>query len=171
MKTKKSSIQRIDQFFLRMAAIYPYKWAGQFPDAKALLIAKSEWADALNEFSDHEIKQGLAHCRRHGSEFPPSIPQFIRYCLPTLDDLQLPSPDAAYQLAIHSQANGQWENDLIYNAVALIGFYEFRMNPAYKVKPEFIKCYKKLCEHALHQEIMKRRTFALAQQTARIEHE
>lgn len=129
-----------------MMAIYPYRWAGQFADTKAVMVAKSEWADALAEFSDEEIKHGLSRCRNEGNEFPPSIPQFIQYCLPTVEDLNLPAPDEAYQLAYVWLRNEADAHPIIKNVVELIGRYEFRMKSEKEVKPQFMKIYKQLCE-------------------------
>jgi hypothetical protein len=82
---------------LQIAAIYPYRWTGQFSDENALKVAKMEWFEALKEMHEYDIRRGLAHLRAKGGEFPPSIPGFVQMCTPPLSEFGILSREEAYQ--------------------------------------------------------------------------
>jgi replication protein P len=150
---KKSLTHRIDQLFLKMSIIYPYRWNGQFPNREALDFAKLEWQEGLADLTDEEIKRGLNYCRKEGDDFPPSIPAFRKFCLPTAEELGFPFPEEAYRLAVKYAHEKNWKHNIIYKTVEIIGFYEFNNGYENKIRPRFIKIYK----HLLTAEIAKHR--------------
>ena len=96
-KSKKKTLTAIELFFLKMQAIYPYRWSGQFDGEHAQAIAKGEWQAMLAEISAEQIERGLKRCRNEGRDFPPAIPEFRRMCFLTAKDLGVLSEVNAYQ--------------------------------------------------------------------------
>lgn len=91
---------------MRMSVIYPYKWSGQFPNSEAVLIAKEEWQEGLEDLTLEQIKKGLRECKKSESEFLPSIPEFRKLCLPTKQEMGiLEEEDAYYQFCKHDYSN------------------------------------------------------------------
>ena len=71
---------------MRLSAIYGHKFTSLFPNQEALMVAKSEWGQALSRLSDFQIGQALDRCRVI-SDWNPNIPEFLRLAtnLPTLE--------------------------------------------------------------------------------------
>jgi hypothetical protein len=132
--------QRIDQLFLQMGAIYPYKWNGQFPDVMAVRVAKSEWYEALRCFTDEDVKRGLIFCRKNGGAFPPSIPEFVKMCQPTLEELGILSEERAFQH--FSEKN--FENPIIKKTVQILDYFSVYRMSTKDARREFLRVYK-LC--------------------------
>jgi hypothetical protein len=132
--------QRIDQLFLQMGAIYPYKWNGQFPDVMAVRIAKSEWYDALRGFSDAEVQRGLSFCRKNGGAFPPSIPEFVKMCQPTLEELGVLSEERAFQDFLQKN----FENPILKKTVQMLDYFGVSRMSTKDARREFLRIYK-LC--------------------------
>ncbi len=82
---------------MQIAAIYPYRWTGQFADDTAMKVAKREWYEALKIMHEVDIQRGLSALRSKGGEFPPSIPEFVKMCTPTLEEFGILNREEAYQ--------------------------------------------------------------------------
>ena len=76
--TEKHS-KRIDQLFLRFAAMYGHVWKSLYKSDEFLAFTKLEWLNALIRFDDEVITKALAHSQHHWA-YPPTLPQFIECC-------------------------------------------------------------------------------------------
>jgi len=139
-KVRRIFPQRIDQLFLQMGAIYPYKWNGQFHDVMAVRVAKSEWYEALRNFSDEEIMRGLSYCRKQGGEFPPSIPEFVKMCQPTLEELGILSEDRAFQNFVEQK----FDNPLVKKTLQKLDYFSVYRMSTKDARREFLRMYR-LC--------------------------
>lgn len=106
-----------------MSVIYPYKWAGQFPGAEAIVVAKSEWMEGLDDLTLEQIRKGIARCRKEGGEFPPSIPEFRKLCLPTNEDIGILDEEEAYQQLCAKE----YRHQLVKEISRCIDEYSWRM--------------------------------------------
>lgn len=55
-------------------------WRNQYPSDELLLMAKKEWALALDGVEMKQIKAAFEQVKLSGSTFPPSLPMFLSYC-------------------------------------------------------------------------------------------
>ena len=71
--------KEINQIFLRLTAIYGYRFTSTFSgkEGKLIKIAKAEWGNALAKLSSFQLEQGLRRARLL-SDWNPNIPEFIR---------------------------------------------------------------------------------------------
>jgi hypothetical protein len=133
---------RIDQFFLVMNAIYPYRWSGAFADVDAIRVAKNEWCKALSEIADERIKRGLDVCRNSGGSFPPSIPEFVKMCQPTPEELGVLHDDRAFQNFI----NKDFENPIVKKTVQLLDYFSVYRMSTKDARREFLRIYRMCVE-------------------------
>jgi hypothetical protein len=136
-KAELGKSQRTDELFLRMMAIYPYTWSGQFSNEQALLIAKQEWESVLAELTDLQIQKGLNACKKNGDEFPPCIPKFRKLCLPTERELGILPKEEAFQLFL----NKDFSMLLLQETKQKIDMYLFRMSPVKEARAMFNSAY------------------------------
>ncbi|MDF3858098.1 hypothetical protein P3W70_07060 [Achromobacter denitrificans] len=105
----------------RMQALYGAKFALQWEGIAPARLAEV-WAQEIADYSAEEIQRGLASCR--GRTFPPTIPEFLGLCRPTLN------PEAAYHEAVAgvsaraSGAMGSWSHPGVYWAAVRIGQHD-----------------------------------------------
>lgn len=69
----------------------------QFLDKNAMKVAQEEWLSALKEMHEYDIERGLTRLRSKGGEFPPSIPEFVKMCTPTLEEFGILEDEIAYK--------------------------------------------------------------------------
>jgi hypothetical protein len=76
----KMSASLLDNFWLRMAAMFGHPWVSQYgaaPDG----VAGETWAAALSGITPVQIAEGLRATLATGAEWPPSAPRFRAMCL------------------------------------------------------------------------------------------
>ncbi len=83
--------------FMNFVAIYGPKYKSSFSDESILKLTEQHWTDALKDIPMKKIKETILHCRDK-FEWPPSIAEFKKLCMPTLQELNLPEPKKALQL-------------------------------------------------------------------------
>ena len=71
--------KRIDNLFLKLAAMYGHVWKSLYKSDEFLAFTKDEWLNALARFDDEIITKALLYSRNH-YEYPPTLPQFIECC-------------------------------------------------------------------------------------------
>ena len=71
--------KRIDNLFLKLAAMYGHVWKSLYKSGEFLAFTKLEWLNALARFDDDIITKALLHSQNHW-EYPPTLPQFIECC-------------------------------------------------------------------------------------------
>ena len=105
----------IARFWTRMAEIYGHKWASQFGDCAdpdgGLTSAAATWSQGLATIPLEAISTGFSTLVKKGSEWPPSLPEFLALCLPEKDAapyhkmaIALPAPSVDPQLVKDSLA-------------------------------------------------------------------
>jgi hypothetical protein len=78
-KPLKPSQSLLDQFWVRMGALFGHTWASQYgtaPDG----VAADTWATALSGVTPAQIARGMRETLALGNDFPPSAPRFRALC-------------------------------------------------------------------------------------------
>lgn len=133
-----------------MSIIFPYRWNGQFPSetksyAMTLAVAKSRWEQALADLTDKQIEKGLSACEKSGKEFPPSIPEFRKMCLPTMWELGiLPIEEAYEQFCAKDHSHS-----LVEDIYLKIGSWNFKTLSSVELRKRFNTCYQMVCDKYL----------------------
>src|SRR3990167_10930685 len=65
--------KRVDQLFLRFAAIYGHIWRSLYKSDEFLAYTKQEWMSDLDKFNSTVLDHALMHCKQQES-YPPSLP-------------------------------------------------------------------------------------------------
>lgn len=105
----------------RMQALYGAKFAQQWEGIAPARLAEV-WAQEIADYSAEEIQRGLASCR--GRTFPPTLPEFLGLCRPTLH------PETAYHEAVAGMAarargeHGVWTHPGVYWAAMRISQHD-----------------------------------------------
>ena len=71
--------KRIDQLFLRFAAVYGHMWRSLYKSDEFLAYTKQEWIGSLEKFDSTILNQALVHCKEK-EPYPPSLPLFVEIC-------------------------------------------------------------------------------------------
>jgi hypothetical protein len=153
----KTSIKAIGKLFLQLAAIYPYKFMGQFgDDPRAIKVAKGEWFAGLNDLSEADIDRGLNVCRKKGGEWPPSLPQFRDWCLPSLEELGVLDEHTAYQAFLRHD----YSDPLVNEVKNQVDMYYIRLLPREQNKKEFLRVYRLVLDKTIPHHIAIPQSFA-----------
>lgn len=105
----------------RMQALYGAKFAQQWEGIAPARLAEV-WAQEIADYSAEEIQRGLASCR--GRTFPPTLPEFLGLCRPTLH------PETAYHEAVAGMSarargeHGVWTHPAVYWAAMRISQHD-----------------------------------------------
>lgn len=106
-----------DLAFAEMTMLYGAKFAQQWSGLTPREI-KAAWNQKLADMSPQEIRRGLDACMSH--DWPPTLPEFIRMCRPTV------SAEAAYHEAVAGMTaraqglRGEWSHPGIYWAAVRV---------------------------------------------------
>jgi hypothetical protein len=101
----------VEKLFERMAALYGSKFMEMWRGTD-LNAVKAVWAAEMGKVSSRELKRGYEAL--HASEWPPSLPQFLKMCKPPLDTV------AAYYEAVNGVVSrergevGNWTHPAIF---------------------------------------------------------
>ena len=112
-------IHWIESLFERMSFAYGSKFADQWGDVDQTGL-KKHWAEKLAGLTGEQLKAGVA--KLDTLDWPPSLPQFIKLCKPTID------PTVAYYEAIagvearKKGEMGKWSHPAIYWAAMPMSF-------------------------------------------------
>lgn len=105
----------------RMKALYGAKFSQQWGDIDPVRLAHI-WAEEIADYTAEEIQRGVTSCR--GRTFPPTLPEFLGLCRPTLN------PEAAYHEAVAGMsarscgAIGHWSHPAVYWAAQRVGAHD-----------------------------------------------
>src|SRR5690606_4326501 len=103
--------------FAEMMLLYGAKFAQQWAGLTPREI-KAAWNQKLQGFTPEEIRRGLQSCLAH--DWPPTLPEFIRMCRPSLN------AEAAYHEAVAGMAartkgeRGEWSHPAVYWAAVRV---------------------------------------------------
>lgn len=119
----------------------------QYEDTKRLSIEKTQWMIAFMDEGINSMEQinlGVARTRRQSPINTPTIGQFLDWCIPSNQALQVPDLNSAYDEACrnsHPCAEKSWSHKLVQHAWKLTGSY-FLANSARSVTyPVFERNY------------------------------
>lgn len=158
---------RIDQLFIRMQVNYGHIWSSRFGTDELMRAGKAEWSGALSRCSDRRLEIGISRCFGEYGK-PPSMTEFVRCCLPTLEEFDLPDQEEAYREACLKSHNpngpkviGGWSHAAVYLAGQSTGWHDLQCSLT-GVKNRFEKTYLRLCR-----EVMSGATLTIPQPRAK----
>lgn len=134
----------IEKLFERMISLYGHKFLDMWREID-LHGVKATWAQELGKLSRDEIARGANALSQQ--EWPPTLPQFIKLCKPSIDAI------AAYYEAVNGVVArehgnmGEWSHPAIFWASVKIG--------AYDLKHQAYSAIKGRWESALSEEMAK----------------
>lgn len=111
----------IDALFTKMLGMYGNKFSDMWRDTD-IRVLKSVWANELGKLNRDQLAAGANAL--YGLDWPPSLPQFIRLCKPTINF------QAAYYEAlsgVYARKKGEigtWSNPAIYWAMVKVGAFD-----------------------------------------------
>ena len=101
----------IDKLFMRFANIYRQKWIAGLDDETAITSLKREWQIQLAKVDAKTISPAIDLVIANGSEWPPTLPEFIAVCRSVSRDNRMKKHEAK-QIGNHNPdfAKQQLEN-------------------------------------------------------------
>lgn len=123
----------------------------QYHDPKRLNMEKTLWYKGFTKLgldSLAKVKLGLEKCNIESPINTPTLKQFVEWCTPTAEDLNLPSLDFAYDEACknaHPSANKLWTHEVVKHAAKATGSYLLSNSPRSKSFPVFQRNYEIAC--------------------------
>ncbi|MEI8631435.1 replication protein P [Vibrio sp. PP-XX7] len=138
----------VNHIFTELQVIFP-AWRMAFPDKAALNNAKRIWTVALFEnriYHTRQIDFGLRKARQSGNPHMPSVGQFIRWCLPTCEELGIPTAEQAFGLIgeFNYEATRQQLPMVVQVAFHQIGHWDLTHLSQQKLFPIFQSHYEVL---------------------------
>ncbi|WP_430229882.1 replication protein P [Nitrosomonas communis] len=112
----------MDHLFNKLDTFYPSKWRDQFRSHDELVNWKESWAEEFEneQITFDEIKVAIEYCKKKYIEWPPTFPQFLKACRPSLD-YETAFYEAVSQMQLRSEGKDEWSNPAIFHAAARIG--------------------------------------------------
>lgn len=74
----------VKSLFLVMQAHFGHKWTTTYDDPQVMRVAVTEWHRVLKGFRPEDIRRAI---EEWAGDWPPSLPEFARLCLPPLETL------------------------------------------------------------------------------------
>jgi hypothetical protein len=134
----------IEKLFDRMVSLYGHKFLDMWRDVN-LQGVKETWAQELGKLSRDEVARGANALL--AQEWPPTLPQFIKLCKPSVDAV------AAYYEAVNGviareHGNiGEWSHPAIFWASVKVGAFDLKHQTYSQIKTRW--------EAALSEEMAK----------------
>lgn len=115
----KSAIERL---FDKLDMLYPGKWRQQFKSPQDASNWAECWGEELEErgITYDEAKKGLDRCIKLYKDWPPTFPQFLEACRPSID-YEAAFHEANQQMHLRSEGSDTWSNPAIYWAAVSLG--------------------------------------------------
>src|SRR5690606_706134 len=107
------AVKLVDRLHALYGAQFLRQWEGI--DKRALALA---WAEDLAGYTGDEIARGLAACK--AKPFPPTLPEFLLLCRPTLNAEAAYHEAVAGMVARNSGERGEWSHPGIYWAAVRV---------------------------------------------------
>jgi hypothetical protein len=111
----------VEALFAKMTGFYGAKFSDQWRGCN-LDQVKALWADEMGKLTREELKRGADSLI--GREWPPTLPEFVKLCRPTLD------PEAAFSEAVagclerKAGRRGTWSHPAVYFAAQRVGPFD-----------------------------------------------
>ena len=127
----------------RMTGLYAHKWTGAYG-----VDPTPEWEMALDCLTPEMVRTGLDRTVSERWDWPPNPIQFRELCLPTSEDLGLPSDDDAFQQAV---GNATDKDPSVIYTLRNMGdeVYKFRRCETEKARKLFKKHWDKTIEYVM----------------------
>lgn len=146
------NLELMELVFLRFGCIYGYAWQSLYPTQQIQKFAKMEWAASLEGFSETQIMRAIDVAKEKGGDFAPSLPAFVKMCMPSLELLGMPEWEEAFNLAIRRD----FKREAIRLAFDSVGSFNFQSLPDKELRPKFKKIYNEIAlkaqKEAMHLE-------------------
>tara|TARA_R110000822_G_scaffold301108_1_gene424801 strand:+ start:18403 stop:19116 length:714 start_codon:yes stop_codon:yes gene_type:complete len=109
----------MDHLFNRLDGLYPGKWKRDFPNQQAIDNWQIAWSEAFEDegIRPIDIKAGLKVCRAK-YDWPPSCPEFVKACRPSVDHVVAYHEAIAGMQARAKGEMGRWTHPAIFWAAA-----------------------------------------------------
>lgn len=104
--------------FVTLDRRYGPKFRATFEDKEARHVWMADMA--AEGVTDMDISRGLERTRM--MDWPPSVAELTKACLPTPEDLGLPSAASAYSEAMSCFAGGRWTSRHVFHAAIEAGY-------------------------------------------------
>ncbi|MCW5597675.1 MAG: hypothetical protein KIT80_23495 [Chitinophagaceae bacterium] len=119
MKNGQSAIERL---FEKFAFYYSTKWQSCFKSPAELSSWMDAWAEELDErkVTFDEAKIGLDRCIELYKDWPPTFPQFLEACRPSIN-YESAFYEAVEQMRKRDEGKDAWTNPAIYWAAVALG--------------------------------------------------
>jgi len=114
----------IVNLFSLFHAKYGNRWVSSYPDGDILRLAIKVWTDELADFPETWIARGV---KNWNGDWPPSLPEFKKACLPSFDEVGY---------------------DIHYEAIRLAAgdMFNFKRMPADRANSAYKAAYNELVE-------------------------
>lgn len=111
----------VEKLFGRLEALYGNKFVDMWRGTNVAQV-KQLWAEEMGKLSPEEMKRGYAALMSR--DWPPSLPEFLKLCKPTVDPLV-----AYYEAVVGMDARsrgeaGEWSHPAVYWAAVKIGAFD-----------------------------------------------
>lgn len=148
----------INELFLDLKAKCP-AWPQSWPNAEIEKRARQIWLEALIKNQIHNwqhVKKGISKIK---TSFIPSIEDFISFCKPSINDLNIPTVQEAYKEACnnaHPQAKKKWSHAIVFNAALNTGYDKLNNLSLKESYPIFAHNYEVLVNRMMKNEPLGR---------------
>ncbi len=141
----------------------------QYRDQQAKLnLEKIQWARGFMDSGINRIEQieyGIKKCRIESPINTPTLGQFLKWCMPSPEELKIPSLEHAYEEACRNShpANKEpnWSHQAVYHAWSMCDPYELTNSPKNQTFPIFERNYEITVKLIMRGEPMKEIPIAL----------
>lgn len=119
--------------WLRLGKQFGSRWTSQYGDCD-----DGTWAAALRGVDTSILGNALGRVALSGTEFPPSLPEFLAICGRACG---LPDAGSAYASACHNR----WSHAVVFEAAKRVGIYELRTRAERDMLPKWREHYGAIC--------------------------
>jgi hypothetical protein len=121
----------------RMTEIYGSRWESSYGDQPT-----DGWATAIGDLSPGMIRAGLAKMAKQGNHnaWPPTALEFRALCIPSGEDIGLPSLDEAFQQAIGNRTE---KHPAVVHTLRHLDSYALRRMPGADAQRAFARAWQK----------------------------
>ncbi len=136
------------QLWRLMTEVFGYRWASAYGTSDQ----SGTWAKGLAGLTGDDLARGVRKVIELGMDWPPSMPEFRKLCLPSEADLGLPEFEQAYRAA----ARLDWTlHPAVYAAAKIVGTYKLRYDAESSTRPKFEKAWDSVVERIRRGEVLE----------------
>lgn len=113
----------VESLFSRMNAMYGNKFLDMWGHADLALVKKM-WAEEMVVLTADEMRRGYAGLMKR--DWPPTLPEFIRMCRPSIDPANAYSEAVEGSVARERGEVGVWSHPAVYWASVAVGAFDLK---------------------------------------------